>query len=345
MTKLLIKRYLLVLLILFLMIFVYKINFQKNKLSAYENKKNEVPKQDLKIEYNETSLTENDTNNSDLNNFIDCYKQPINKDAFTEDMNKKYNEIEALFSNSSEAVSFSYEDLYTGLHISYNETHSYFAASTIKAAVVIYIYEMYLKGEINLDEVMTYTINYYVEGSGSIQYASEGSQYTIKELIRKAIVESDNIAYQMLSSRVYNTDIREYWSNLGATTFWKSNSIWSSGNSKDGAIYMKQIYKFTENHPELKTEILSLFYNSVARSITLKDNSILIAHKSGWNSANIHDLAIIYNKQPYILTINSLKGYTDYESFFYKASNLINEFHVLYWQNKSNYCYQNIFNS
>ena len=40
----------------------------------------------------------------------------------------------------------------------------------------------------------------------------------------------------------------------------------------------------------------------------------------------------------------SLKGNLDYDSYFARASNLINEFHNLYWNKKSSYCYDKVFN-
>ena len=147
----------------------------------------------------------------------------------------------------------------------------------------------------------------------------------------------------MLCARVNNTGIREYWKEKGVTTFWYGNSIWGKVNSKDGAIYMKELYKFLDEHPELKEEILSYYFKSATRLITLDNPSIAIAHKSGWTSASIHDMAIVYSEQPYVLSINSLLGYNNFSYFFSKASNLINEFHDMYWNKKSEYCYRKVF--
>ena len=38
-----------------------------------------------------------------------------------------------------------------------------------------------------------------------------------------------------------------------------------------------------------------------------------------------------------------LKGNLNFYPFFNRASNLINEFHNLYWQEKSSYCYNKVF--
>ena len=52
------------------------------------------------------------------------------------------NAIQNYFSSSGTMVSFSYEDLYTGLHLSFNENSQYFTASTIKSPVALYIYDL-----------------------------------------------------------------------------------------------------------------------------------------------------------------------------------------------------------
>lgn len=313
------------------------------KVKLYEKGGNDERSMQLSLSYNDNFVYDDSINDNNLTEFVSCYQEPMAKEDFTEEMKSKYNEIERYFASSSERVSFSYEDLYSGLHISFNENQTYFAASVIKAPVVMYVYKLYVEGQLDLNEKLTYYQHHYVGGSGYIQFQPLGSQYTIKELAKKAIVDSDNIAYAMLADYVAKKGVQNYWRNLGANYFW-SGSIWGSITSHDGAIYMKQIYKFINEYPEIKEELLSYHFNSVARLIRLDNKNIKVAHKSGWNSATIHDSAIVFDKQPYVLAIMSLKGYADSNSYFARASNLINEFHNLYWNKKSSYCYDKVFN-
>lgn len=338
-----IKNYLVVLVLFFLISFIYIISSQQSRISAYESGGDYSNKYKGKVVVATNEILNKSVGNSDLDSFIDCYQKPIAKEDFTPEMNKKIDEIYNLFASSKIAVSFSYEDLYTGLHLSYNENNEYFAASVIKSAVVLYVYELYVDGKIDLNEILTYQPAHYVAGTGSLQYQKYGSKYTIRELIAKTIIESDNVAYTMLCYRIFNSNIRTYWKEKGATTFWYGNNIWGRVNSKDGALYMKELYRFLDRHPELKDEILDYYFKSATRLINLKNNNIGVAHKSGWTSAAIHDMAIVYNEQPYVLSINSLMGYNDFRAFFSKASNLINEFHELYWDKKSEYCYVKTF--
>ena len=64
---------------------------------------------------------------------------------------------------------FKYKDLYTGFSLSYNSNQPIFAASTIKAPEAIYIYEESEKGNINLENSIKYTPNYYSNGTGILK--------------------------------------------------------------------------------------------------------------------------------------------------------------------------------
>ena len=336
------KNYFVVLILFLLASFIYIISSQKSKILAYEyGGDNNLINNQLVIEANEG--VDKKIGISELDNFISCYEEPIGREDYTPEMNKKLEEINRLFATSSTKVSFTYEDLYTGLHLSYNENSTYFAASVIKSPVVLYVYKLYLEKKLDLNEVLVYKPSHYVAGTGSIQYQKYGTKYTIRELIAKTIIESDNIAYTMLCQRINNSDIRNFWKEKGVTTFWYGNNIWGQVNSKDGAIYMKELYLFLKENPELKEEILSYYLRSATRLIKLNNTGIPIAHKSGWTSSTIHDMAIIFSDQPYVLSINSLLGYGNFSSFFYQASNLINEFHKLYWDKKSERCYRQVF--
>lgn len=345
MIKIIIKNLSIVLFVFLFLAFIYIIYSQKTKLSSYEigNKNVKEVSSSLLIGYNDPSIEIENTNRNELNEFIACYKEPVSINDFSEKLRNKFNEIESFFINSNNTASFSYEDLYSGLHISYNENQTYFSASTIKAPVILYIYHLAINGKLDLNQLVTYNSYHFVEGSGSIQFQPYGKQYTIKELTEKAIIESDNIAYKMLTSIVNLNEIKSFWKNLGSDTFWTNNNIWGQTNTKDGIIYMKELYKFTKNNTEISDELLNLYFSSVCKLININDNSIKIAHKSGWNSATIHDIAIVYDSEPYVIAIDTLMGYKDYKSFFNKASELINQFHKIYWDEKSDYCYSKTF--
>ena len=290
--------------------------------------KNDYPsyKKNIKISYSAKSIDK----------YIDCYEGKISENDFSAEMKNKLNEIYDYFNDNNYKLSFAYEDLNTGLHISFNENQKYFCASTIKAPVALYIYLKAEEGSIDLDSYMTYTPNFYLEGSGSIQKQSFGGQYQIRDLVKRAIVESDNIAYQMIATIPNYDEIKGYYKNKGADTFWNSN-FWGDNTAHDGIVYMKEIYKYSLNNTKLSNELMDYYNNSVQKLIKSNNDSKVI-HKSGWHYEFMHDTGIVYDKHPYALAIMTNKGNSNYNTFFKKASILIEEFHQLYWQKKGSLC-------
>lgn len=317
---------------------VYALN---DKLDKFEVK-NEKYNGKIEISYQDTSKYFSSTRPANsIQSYIDCYEQPIKEENFTEIMNNKLQEIYNLFQNSNYSLSFAYEDIYSGLHISYNENQLYFSASAIKAPVALYLYEQAEEGKVDLNSYMEYTQNYFIEGSGSLQFADTGTFYTLRDLTQKTIVESDNIAYHMICAKADPLGVKNYWKEKGANNFW-DYSVWGNISAYDGVIYMKDLYNYSLNDSDLSNELMDYFYNSVNRQIrSTKD--IPIAHKSGWRADTMHDTAIIYDENPYVIAIMTNMGFGNYQDFYKKASKLIEEFHDIYWQEKSNYCYTEAF--
>ena len=337
--RLRLKDLLLIITISLLSTFIFITNSLKEKINEYENNNKNII-DELKIQDNKNTIE--NVEDTKINKFNACYNEAIPKEKFTKEMEEKIIEIENFFKSSNTKVSFSYEDLQTGMHIGYNEYEKYFTASVIKSPIVLYIYKMSVNNDLNLNEVITYRPEFYMGGTGSLQYEPQYTRYSIRELISKTIIESDNIAYAMLCSRIPKDEIKKYYNDLGATTFWEqNNTIWGEINSKDGVIYMKELYKFMEENKDLKQNMLNKYLIASNKLITLDNTPI--THKSGWTSASIHDMAIVYNNQPYVLSINTLLGNDNFIPFFYNATKLINEFHELYWDKKIEYCYKEIF--
>lgn len=332
-------KMLIVFLFVSLIYIVYGLN---NKLNKYDIK-NDVYNGQIEVSYENSSNSFIALkNNNDIQNYISCFEESIKEEDFTFEMKNKLNEIYDLFRNSNYNTSFAYEDMYTGLHISYNENQTFFTASAIKAPVEIYLYEQVEKGNFDLDSLVTYTSNFYLEGSGSLQYQPIGTQYKLRDLVKMAVVESDNIAYQLTASQIDYNEIKNFWKEKGANNFWTSG-YWGNISAHDGVIYMKELYNYSLNNSELSNELLNYLYNSVFKLIKGKNENIMVAHKSGWHFETLHDTALIFDEYPYTVAITTNMAYGDYSYLFNQASKLISEFHDLYWENKSNICYKKVF--
>lgn len=111
-------------------------------------------------------------------------------------------------------------DLTTGGHFGINEKEPLPAASSIKVPVALYLYEQVAANKISLDEQMAYDPDvHWSGGAGTIRWnAYPGQLFTLGELARKLIRESDNVAWRMLTNRLGQDNIEAFMKNLGGKT-------------------------------------------------------------------------------------------------------------------------------
>jgi len=196
-------------------------------------------------------------------------------------------------------------DLKSGQTFNINSTRKFIAASTIKVPINLYLYQMYSEGKISLDETITYEECDYEEGTGDIQYAEFGTEYTLKELSRLSIEASDNVAINMLARYLGYEKIIEYRESLVNHTIQQDRNVTTP---KDMAIYLKVLLDLTQNSPdthELLDFLLNTEYND--RIPLYLPEDVPVAHKIGNQVEACHDVGIVFAKRPYILCLYSEK--------------------------------------
>ncbi|MCL4473042.1 MAG: class A beta-lactamase-related serine hydrolase [Actinobacteria bacterium] len=91
-----------------------------------------------------------------------------------------------------------------------NQDLGFQAASTLKVPILADLYQQIEQGNISREDQLTYTRDDYEEGSGSIQYTDFGTVWSVAELARKMMKESDNAAKTMLIRRAIALDACNY---------------------------------------------------------------------------------------------------------------------------------------
>lgn len=321
---------------IFTTIVVYKaINLRKN-VDMYKNKESKLEKKlenKIKFEYQEIP----NYNYSGVETLISCLESPLKEEDFSIELKTISQNLESLFNESDYNFAFKYKDIFTGFTFSYNSSQPIFTASTIKAPEAIYIYKEAEKGNINLEDTITYTSNYYSGGTGILKNTPFNQEYTIRQLVSYSIIHSDNAAHLMLNNKYKSSNMYNYWKTLGTSYIFKSNSAWGSLNANDGVIYMEELYNFYKENNTYSEELLS-YFKDAWKVITVPNKDIVVANKSGWSNYALHDAALIFDSNPYILVVLSNRGYTDYVVFFNNVSTLIYDFHTEYWKTKYNVC-------
>lgn len=301
------------------------------------------PKQDTNTNYYYDNTT-NDTNilkNIAASDLISCINTKVDLDKLDDSsIKEKIAEINNFFNENEQYFSFLYKDIYTGFTVSYNADAPIFTASTIKAPAMIYLYEQASQGKIDLTEELTYTKNYYSEGSGFLKSQDFNTSYNIDTLINYSIYYSDNAAYAMLMNKYKRENMLEFWQSLGTKYIYTYNTIWGITSANDASIYMQELYNFYLENDEYGNKLMNYFKRADWKMITNKNGEYNTASKGGWSNKSFHDVAIVFEENPYILVIMSNTGedYNSYTYLFKNASKLIGELHSSYWEYKMRKC-------
>ncbi len=212
----------------------------------------------------------------------------------------------------------------------FNEAEPMVAASSIKIAYNTYLYQQAASGTFSMDEVMKYNAAPYPEGdletgTGIIQNAADGTEYTLAELSKLSITISDNCATNMVlrylggidavndgymvpvSSIVNYRSSVSYTDYLGAAQTGRHRTC-----AQDLALYAKNLYDLYQASPEaykpLMNNLQTTEYNwGIPAGVT---PGVVVAHKVGFNpsyGAN-NDIGIVFADETYILCVMTESG-------------------------------------
>jgi len=220
-------------------------------------------------------------------------------------------------------ISLYYEDIENGYTYSYRGDEVYDSASCIKAPYALSLIKaaeaeiaelpagsdysaMAANGEIFYNfagNSITYVKDMEENGTGKIKDGEIGMVYSHLELLEYMLKYSDNVAYAQLKAAYGIEDMRSQVYTMGLDSMKKSMSNLSAN---DGGKIMRAIYDYMESEG-MYSEFL---YNSMLNSahtvmIGYAVSPAKTAHKYGWDKGAYHDMAIVYDKHPYILVIMS----------------------------------------
>ncbi|MBQ8168504.1 serine hydrolase [bacterium] len=216
-----------------------------------------------------------------------------------------------------------------------NASEIYSAASIIKIPVLIELFRSIEKGQLSLEDKMTLTDYYRAEGSGGLQYKAENSEWSIDNLARIMITDSDNSATNMVMAKIgsmtdVNSAIRQWGLKNTYIQTWLPDM---TGNNHTTARDMATMLYNVDN-----TDFLSLqskekifdYMGHVHNSRLIKAGlgpGALFMHKTGDIGKMLGDAGIVFapNGKKYIVVIlanrphNSPAG----KEFIVKASEVI----------------------
>ena len=227
---------------------------------------------------------------------------------------------------------WNYED---GSYVDINADEVFATASIIKLPVLVQLFRAIERNDLSIYDEMTLTEYYRTEGSGSLQFKAGGSKYSIDDLARIMITESDNSATNMLVSKLgsmtnINSGIREWGLKKTHIQTWLPDL---GGTNKTTAREMATILYNIDSPNFLSTSSRERIFDYMGH---VHNNRLIQAglgvgapflHKTGDIGTMLGDAGIVYtpNNKKYIVVIlanrphNSPLG----KEYIVKASEII----------------------
>lgn len=210
-------------------------------------------------------------------------------------------ELYAVLRRHGADAGYLYYDPQTGGSLEYNADERFSAGSIIKAVYARSILgsDVALAAEYEMTEEMLNSRYELVNGQPI------GTQFTVEELVRAALVKSDNTAYKMLYNYVGYDKFNAYAAGLGLRQRMTEENYWFRLTARESAIYFKDIYAFSKQHVN-GNFMVECMANSDYREMfgaALPDKTV--AEKYGYlpqeDFYTLGDCAIISGNSDYIL--------------------------------------------
>ncbi|MGG7176813.1 serine hydrolase [Clostridium paraputrificum] len=223
-------------------------------------------------------------------------KEREEADKITDKIKEK---VEAILGSNKEAYGIYYYDLTTGSEYVLNENKEFEAASTVKVPIAMMVADKIKNKELSKTDKIAYEEYDYEGGAGVLQGDIKVNQkISIDELLKDMIVESDNIATNMLKRVVGSKD--EYISKITGIEMNNHNNLLTPKQEK---IILQNLYERQFDNP-MYSEIIELMKNTSSHDRLDKYIPYeKVAHKIGDYADYINDIGIIYTDKPYILCV------------------------------------------
>lgn len=227
-------------------------------------------------------------------------------------------------------------DFDTHNYVDINASKVYSTASIIKLPVLIDLFKSVENESISLDDTMKLTDYYRAEGSGSLQFKAENSEWSIDKLAEIMITESDNSATNMLISILggvhgVNQSIRDWGIKNTEIENWLPD--YEGENHSTAKELAQMLYNIESNDKFLSDYSRKKIYSYMGH---VHNDRLIQAglgkgskfyHKTGDIGTMLGDAGIVItpNSKKYIVVILANRPHNDVagKEFIVKASEII----------------------
>ncbi len=288
-----------------------------------------------KYEEEQKLLEEQKLEEERLANINVCYDVPQSSFELSTDFITKLSALE----NYSGTYSIVYSEIEDdNLLLTYNSERVFYGESTVKLPFAMYIYELAESDSTLLDKEIYFKESNRVGGSGIMQNMDLTRAFSIRELVKYMVEDSDNIAFFMLIDEFGKTDTKTYWSSYGATTTFIGGDNFGTFSGDDAVIYLTKLYEIIESgnahYADLIDSALAASKSSVMKDVIGEE----LYFKYGGPSGAYHELFIVDSEKPYLLSVLTEIETLNYKTFLPIIAEEVKSLHEMYWEEKMIYC-------
>lgn len=274
------------------------------------------------LNIDDASMMDNETNEVVAEVVSNDIKAEIKEQELDQKRTELENKIKSYLGDNINNIGLSYYDLTTGRKININSDNTFIAASTVKVGMNMVLFDMIASGEISPNEALQFTEDNYEEGTGILQDQDLSKPISIMELSEYSIKYSDNIATNMIISRIGYENMRnKIDSKLGHATDHSDNYM----TPADEATLLNQLYTNLNKNPYY-TNLIEVMKNTAFHDrLDLYLPHEIVAHKIGNYGSYTNDVGIIYTSNPYVLSVYT-KNLPDAEETIAEISKMVYDY-------------------
>ncbi len=207
-----------------------------------------------------------------------------------------------------------YRDLNNGPAFGVNQTKQFFPASLLKVPLMMAFYKALEQNPTLLDKKIVYHASATPELANQIikpaETLEEGKEYTVRDLIERMIIYSDNEAMELLYPLLPEEEYQTLYHNLGIDDIDTNNPL-TDISVVEYSTFFRVLFNasyLTQKSSEEALSILarSTFTQGIRAGVP---DAVAVAHKFGERDLGdgyyqLHDCGIIYApKSPYLLCV------------------------------------------
>lgn len=263
--------------------------------------------------------------------YYNCINGPYESDATKEEFTK-------LFKSLGNDVSIYFKDINNDFSETHNANKTYYSASAVKIFDIIYLVEQAREGKMDLNKTITYKASYQKSGSANTSKHKINDEIPITELMGNILEVSDNAAHFMLVHYIGANTLNKYFKekydiNLKISNEKPFEYYYTAKMANRSVELMYDILKVDDEYSNLIKKNMN---NNNDNGLNFSDKTFF--HKYGMFGMYYHDIGILNQDNPYLISILTNYGEGNYTNKVSKISEQIYDIYEKNNQEKIAYC-------